>query len=81
MRSNSAPATSVEANPPKPLNSATSCGMAVIWIRTARVAPITPPITIPRAISPSESTSVSVTSTAINMPAAPQRLPRTAVRG
>ena len=33
---NSAPATSTEAPPPNPLNSATSCGMAVISIVRAR---------------------------------------------
>jgi hypothetical protein len=41
----SAPATSVEAAPPKPLSSATICGMPVIGYRIAMTAPITPPIT------------------------------------
>jgi len=42
-----APATSTEAPPPKPLNSATISGMAVICTRRATIAPISPPSATP----------------------------------
>ena len=47
---NSAQATSTEAPPPKPLNKATSCGIAVISILIARVVPIAVPIGTPKTI-------------------------------
>ena len=49
---NAAPATRTEAKPPKPLNNATSCGISVILILTAKTAPIPPPTTIPARIIP-----------------------------
>jgi hypothetical protein len=45
-----APATSAEAPPPKPLSSATICGIAVIWIFRAPTAPIVPPTSMAAAI-------------------------------
>ena len=42
-RTNSAAATAADAAPPKPLKTATSCGMAVIWILRARTPPTTAP--------------------------------------
>ena len=41
---NSASATSAAAPPPTPLNSATICGIAVIFTRRAATAPNAPPI-------------------------------------
>ena len=48
----SAAATSAAAPPPTPLNSATICGIAVIFTLRAATAPITAPITIATAIAP-----------------------------
>ncbi len=45
-----APATSTDAPPPKPLSSATICGMAVICTIRASMAPSTPPTTMPPAM-------------------------------
>ena len=45
-RWNSAHETSAAAPPPTPLNSATICGIAVIFTRRAATAPNAPPITI-----------------------------------
>ena len=45
-----AAATRTDAPPPKPFNSATICGMAVIWILRARTAPIAAPMINPATI-------------------------------
>ena len=49
---NEAEATSTEAPPPKPLNSATSSGMEVIWSRRARAVPMSPPRARPATRTP-----------------------------
>ena len=41
---------SAAAPPPTPLNSATICGIAVIFTARAEYAPITPPMTMPAMI-------------------------------
>ncbi len=51
MLCSSASATSAAAPPPTPLNSATICGIAVIFTRRAATAPKPPPISIPSAIA------------------------------
>ena len=74
---------SATAPPPTPLNSATICGIAVIFTLRAAGIPTAVPIANPRITSgqsPIRSSS-SVATTAIAMPAAATRLPRTAVRG
>ena len=74
---------SATAPPPTPLNSATICGIAVIFTLRAAGMPTAVPISSPR-ISSGQSpirSSSSVATTAITMPAAAIRLPRTAVRG
>ena len=43
-------ATSAAAPPPKPLKSATICGIAVIFTRCAPIAPPIPPTSAPRMI-------------------------------
>ena len=79
----SAPATSVEAAPPKPFKSATICGMPVIGYLTAIVAPMPPPITaaIPSITSGQAPWAATLSTTgfskqaariAIAMPAAPR---------
>jgi hypothetical protein len=80
---NVAPATSTEAAPPKPLNSATNSGMPVIWTFMASRAPTTAPTATPAARKRKSTMARSrrVTTTATNMPVAPSRLPRAAVRG
>ena len=45
-RTNSAAATAADAPPPKPLKTATSCGMAVICMYRARTPPTAAPATI-----------------------------------
>ena len=62
---------------------ATSWGIAVIWIFSARTAPMRAPTTTPARIISKVSTcrSKRVTTMAINMPRAPSLFPRTAVRG
>ena len=45
-------ATSATAPPPTPLNSATICGIAVIFTARAETTPMAVPIAIPRMISP-----------------------------
>jgi len=66
------------------LNSATICGIAVIFtLRAAGIAttvPISRPMTISTQLSPIRSSS-SVATTAMAMPTAAMRLPLTAVRG
>jgi len=75
------------APPPTPLNSATICGIAVMCTRRAAGIPIAVPSTSPTTIShgveePSHTWGVSsVATTAIAIPVAAIRLPRTAVRG
>ena len=48
---NSRLATSAAAPPPRPLNIATICGMAVIFTEYAPMAPMTRPINVPMAMS------------------------------
>ncbi len=50
-RRNSRLATSAAAPPPRPLNSATICGIAVIFTEYAPIAPMTRPMTVPTAMS------------------------------
>src|SRR5581483_5836248 len=80
---NSTQAISATAPPPTPLNSATICGIAVILTCLAAGMPTTVPSTTPSTINtqlPIPGIS-SVASTAMPIPAAAMRLPRTAVRG
>ena len=74
---------SATAPPPTPLNSATICGIAVIFTLRAAGMPIAVPITIPTTIRPQSPIrgSSSVPTSAMAMPAAAIRFPRTAVRG
>ena len=80
-------AISAVAPPPTPLNSATICGIAVIWTLRAAGIPIAVPITSPSAISQGVLDPLStcgVSSVAMNasaIPVAAIRFPRTAVRG
>ena len=74
---------SATAPPPTPLNSATICGIAVIFTLRAAGMPTAVPIAIPITISaqsPIRSSS-SVATSAMPMPPAAIRLPFTAVRG
>ena len=48
---NSRLATSAAAPPPRPLNSATICGIAVIFTEYAPIAPMMRPMTVPMAMS------------------------------
>ena len=80
---NSTHAINAIAPPPTPLNSATICGIAVIFTRRAAGTPTAVPIATPSRIShqlPSPGVS-SVATTATAMPAAAIMLPRTAVFG
>ena len=83
MRRNSAHAIRNTAPPPTPLNSATICGIAVIFTWRAAGIPTAVPSATPSAISPHSPASglSSVAMTAIAMPTAAMRLPRTAVVG
>ena len=80
---NSTTLISATAPPPTPLNSATICGIAVIFTERALGIPTAVPISTPAAIRPywPERSSISVANTAIAIPPAATRLPRTAVRG
>ncbi len=80
---NSAIEISAAAPPPTPLNSATICGIAVIFTRRAATAPKPPPITIPIAISQKLPMPfcANVTTTASSIPIAPTWFPRLAVAG
>ena len=72
------------APPPTPLNSATICGIAVIFTFLAPTTPITVPIAIPAAIHQkpvTTSSSASVTRSAHTIPAAPIWTPSRARRG
>ena len=50
-RRNSRLATSAAAPPPRPLNIATICGIAVIFTEYAPIAPMIRPMTVPMAMS------------------------------
>ena len=82
---NSAHAMSATAPPPTPLNSATICGIAVIFTLRAAGTPMTVPIARPTTMStksaPSRSGFSSVATTATPMPTAAILLPCTAVVG
>ncbi len=82
-RWNSAAAMRAAAPPPTPLNSATICGIAVIFTVRAEATPITVPTATPAAISQYESISGlrSVKTTAIVIPTAATTLPERAVAG
>ena len=81
---NSTSETRAAAPPPTPLNSATICGIAVIFTFFAPTTPITEPISIPAAIHHQPGrplSSPSVTRMAQTIPAAPIWTPRRAWRG
>ncbi len=80
---NSTNEISATAPPPTPLNSATICGIAVIFTLRALGMPTAVPIARPTTISSQSPTPglSSVAPTAIAMPTAAIWLPRTAVRG
>ena len=82
-RWNSAAAIRAAAPPPTPLNSATICGIAVIFTIRAEATPITVPTATPAAINQYESISGlrSVKTTAIAMPIAATMFPERAVAG
>ena len=65
------------------MKSATICGIAVIFTRRAAGTPTAVPIATPSTISPQlpSPRASSVAITAMPMPTAAIRLPRTAVRG
>ena len=83
MSRNSTHAISATAPPPTPLNSATICGIWVIFTWRAAGTPTAVPIAMPRTIRPQLPMPgiSSVAITAIAMPTAAMRLPRTAVLG
>ena len=54
-REKAAPATKTAARPTRLWKAATSCGSAVIWMRSAMKVPIAPPITMPREDQPRSS--------------------------
>ena len=83
VRANSAPATAAEAPPPRPLNTATSSGMAVIWILRARNAPRTAPTAMetPTVVQSRIWCSRSVATIAISMASDERALPFRAVAG
>jgi len=81
---NSAHAINATVPPPTPLNSATNCGMAVIFTRSAGGMPSAIPTASPAAMRIQFSvsrTAIRVATTARPMPAAAILLPRTAVLG
>ena len=71
------------APPPTPLKSATICGIAVIFTWRAAGTPTATPSATPSAIRPQLPSPglSSVAITAMTMPTAAMRLPRTAVVG
>ncbi len=83
MRRNSDHEIRNTAPPPTPLKSATIWGIAVIFTWRAAGTPTAVPRAIPRAISPQFPSLgwSSVAITAIPIPTAAIRLPRTAVVG
>ena len=82
-RWNSAAAIRAAAPPPTPLNSATICGIAVIFTMRAEATPMTVPTATPAAISQYESICGlrSVKTIAIVMPIAAITFPERAVAG
>ena len=83
---NSAQAIRATVPPPTPLNSATSCGIAVIFVFFAGGTPRITPMANPAAMSIQLIDAVSrilirVATTAMPMPVAAIQLPRTAVLG
>ena len=82
-RRNSRLATSAADPPPRPLNAATICGIAVILTEYAPIAPMTRPITMPTAMSVQLRFQPCVqlhhvgivAKNATNMPAAARRFP------
>ncbi len=76
-------ATRADAAPPKPLNAATICGIAVIWTRMANQAPRPAPTATPAptVAQLTMSSDTSVMTTAPSIPTAAIRLPRLARRG
>ena len=80
-RRNSRLATSAADPPPRPLNAATICGIAVILTEYAPIAPMTRPITMPTAMSVQlrfhscSCISGIVAKNATTMPAAARRFP------
>src|SRR2546429_2182801 len=80
---NSASATSAAAPPPTPLNSATICGIAVIFTARAATAPIGAEASITSRIHQRYwmPLRANVATMAISIPAAPMRLPSGAVFG
>ena len=83
---NSAQAISATVPPPTPLNSATSCGIAVILVFLAGGTPSTTPIARPatiriQLIAAVSRTAINVATTAMPIPVAAIQLPRTAVLG
>ena len=81
---NSTHAMSATAPPPTPLNSATICGIAVIFTLRAAGTPTTVPIDDAEDDQAPVADAVgsgSVATTAMAMPTAAMRLPRTAVVG
>jgi hypothetical protein len=83
IRCSSASATNAAAPPPTPLNSATICGIAVIFTRRAATAPKPPPIAIAITIAHQLvlPALIQVTTIATIIPAAPIWLPRRACAG
>ena len=82
-RWNSDAAISAAAPPPTPLNSATICGICVIFTARAESTPTTEPTAMPASISQYESISSirNVKPMAIAMPTAAIQFPERAVRG
>ena len=81
---NSTSDTIAAAPPPTPLNSATNCGIAVIFTVRAPTRPIAAPITPPATMIHQPVTTSSrnrVTTIATSIPSAPIWLPRRACRG
>ena len=76
-------ATSAAAPPPTPLNSATSCGICVIFTRRATGAAMAEPTAIAARIHGMLSSRIerNTVMTPMSAPAAPMRLPRRAVFG
>src|SRR5690242_20186950 len=83
IRCSSASEIKAAAPPPTPLNSATICGIAVIFTLRAATAPNPPPISIASAIAHQlvEPILIQVTTIASSIPAAPIWLPRRACAG
>ena len=82
-RWNSAAAINAAAPPPTPLNSATICGIAVIFTIRAEATPMTVPTATPATISQYESISglSRVKRIAIAIPTAATTFPERAVEG